>query len=152
MKQVKEVTGVCWVSNKKDRVSCKFLYHDNTAEVLSVPRDDNNIHWQTITATWTLEKIDENTTNTLSGIERQKLAHIARKKEAVETKRASVLFNSKIEAFEIPEVIAAPKHMKAQIRKAATATHVLALVAICISEAMKKQQQAEENNTGGTNS
>lgn len=139
MREITEINSVTWINNSQTRVMARFVYADGSSEVLSVPCEDGNAHWQEILARWTEEQITEFTDNATRDAEEQQIKRIAREKEAAETRKASHLFNAKIEAFDIPDVIAAPKELKTRIRKAKTTTEVTGIVALCMLKAMERQ-------------
>lgn len=143
MRSTTNITSVTWTSSKKDRVLCRCFYDDDTTEVLSIPVDDTNEDWQRVLEYTTVEDIDAFTAEAKRVAENDKLNRIQRDKEASEVKKASALFNAKVEAFDIPEVISAPKELKARIRKATSSTQVIGLVAVCFLKAMEKQNEQQ---------
>lgn len=143
MKEIQEIKSVTWTDNAESRVMARFIYADGTTEVLSIPRDDSNQHWQAVTQFWSVEQITEFTSGALEQAESRRLKAIARDREALDTKKASLLFNAKIEAFDVPEVVASPKELKSRIRKAKSVTEVAGVVAVCIMKAMERQNDQQ---------
>lgn len=145
MRPVKKVGSVTWVGNSKTRVMCRFFYEDETTEVMSIPVDESNEYWQEVLKHFTIQEITDFTNESKKVAEEDALARRQRDREATEVKKASALFNAKLEAFDIPEVLTAPKEIKARIRKATSAMQVSGLVAICYVKAM--EQQSEQSST-----
>lgn len=140
MRTVTKITSVTWTSDNKDRVLARFFFDDETTEVISVPtNEEGNEYWQEILKHQTIEEIDTFTAESKRQAEREIIQNIERDREANEVKKASALFNAKVEAFDIPEVIAAPKELKARIRKASSATQVMGLVAVCIMKSLEEK-------------
>lgn len=143
MRSITKINSITWTSSKKDRVLCRCYYDDDTTEVLSIPADDTNDDWKKVLEFASKEDIDAFTIEAKRVEENDKLNRIQRDKEASEVKKASTLFNAKVEAFDIPEVISAPKELKARIRKATSSTQVIGLVALCFLKAMDKQDEQQ---------
>lgn len=141
MSNITEVREVYWTDDKKDRVSALFVFEDGSKDLLSVAVSKTSEYWNFIEANISMETIDENTTKIVQEVREQRKLGEYRRQERDVQKKHNALFNTKIEAFEIPAVAAAPTSRKSKIRKAKSITEVLAQVAVCIIESENKPQE-----------
>lgn len=112
----------------KNRIRAGFVYESGQRLVVSFPVDEDNEEYQQFIALSSIEEVEANTQALRDRAAEQREKNIARQAEQTEQKRANALFNTKVEAFEIPVVQNADKEVKAKIRKATTSVEVIAIV------------------------
>lgn len=133
MKTLQTVEKPIWQDiETKDRILARFVYDDGSSNVMSFPVDESNEDYQSFLIHSSIEETDANTQQVRDEQLASREKAVARNAEAAEQKRANVLFNAKIEAFEHPAVQAASKGWKSKIRKATTTVDVVATVAALI--------------------
>jgi len=133
MKTIQAIENPIWQDvSTKDRIMARFVYDDGSSNVVSFPVDESNEDYQVFLQHSSHEDTETNTENVRAeqAVAREK--NVAQSSDRAEQKRANVLFNAKIEAFEHPLVQAASKAWKAKIRKATTTVEVVAIVAALI--------------------
>lgn len=141
MSNITEVKEVYWTDENKNRVSALFVFDDGSTDLLSVAVSQTSEYWKFIEDNISMEMIDENTDKVIREVrEQRKLGEYRREERNIQAKH-NALFNTKIEAFDIPAVASAPTARKSKIRKAKSVTEVLAQVAVCIIESENKPQE-----------
>jgi hypothetical protein len=139
---ITEVKNVYWVNDTKTRVSAIVSYDDGTTELLSIAESETSPFWQYIKENIPVEQIDQHTEEVAQATrEKRKLDEYRAQEREMQSKH-NTLFNTKIEAFDIPQVANASSARKSKIRKAKSVTEVLAQVTICLLEAEKAEQQS----------
>lgn len=128
------ISNVQWTSNNKDAVHAIATYEDGTIERLIVTKNEDNPFWQQIAETTPLSDIDAFTENIRLETRQQNKIEAYRQQENYIKRKYNDLFNAKIEAFDIPEVMNASAHNRSLIRKAKSLTEVYARVAACMIE------------------
>lgn len=124
----------------KARIRAGFVYEDQRRVVMSFPVDETNEEYQQFLTLSSIEEVEANTQDLRDKAAAQREKQVAQQAEKGEQKRANLLFNAKIEAFEMPIVQNASTEMKAKIRKASTTVEVIATVAMLL---MKEEQNVE---------
>lgn len=122
----------------KDRIRAGFVFDDDRRVVMVFPVDESNEEYQQFLTLSSIEEVEANTQLLRDQIAERREKQVAQQVEKAEQKRANVLFNAKVEAFELPIVQSAPKEIKASIRKATTTVEVIATIAML----MMKEQNA----------
>lgn len=133
MKTIQTIENPIWQDiTTKERIMARFVYDDGSSNVVSFPVDEANEDYQAFLLHSSLDDTEANTESVRAAQAAAREKIVAQSSDAAAQKRANVLFNAKIEAFEHPAVQAASKAWKAKIRKATTTVEVVATVAALI--------------------
>ena len=133
MKTIQTIENPIWQDvATKERIMARFVYDDGSSNVVSFPVDEANEDYQAFLQHSSLDDTETNTESVRAAQAAAREKSVAQSSDAAAQKRANVLFNAKIEAFEHPSVQAASKAWKAKIRKATTTVEVVATVAALI--------------------
>jgi|TARA_X000001036_G_scaffold439984_1_gene493502 hypothetical protein len=125
-----------WSNEKKDQVICQFHYESGPMVIAAVSdAEKGNPDWKEIMETFALEEIDKNTEKIIDEHKRKSDVTKEENKDKKEKQSSDVLFNSKLEAFEI-DIIKNSKNrkLKSRIRKAKNLTEVIAFSSALISK------------------
>lgn len=135
MRQLKEIINPIWQDvETKDRILARFVYEDGETAVLSLPVDEDNEDYKIFKQHYTLENVETQTQQLRAKQTEERAKQVAISDERSREKRANLLFNAKIEAFEVDAVKNADKAWKSRIRKAKTTVEVLAIVSLLIMQ------------------
>jgi len=135
MRVIKSLENPIWQDvEAKDRIIGRAVYEDGTASVLSFPVDPENEDYQQFLVLSSAEEVDTNTQTIRDKQAEERQKSVALQEERAREKRANVLFNAKIEAFEIPAVQKADAAWKSRIRKATTSVEVVAITTLLIMQ------------------
>lgn len=130
MKTIQTIEKPIWQDvETKTRLMARFVYDDGSANVVSFPVDPDNEDYKTFLEHSSHEQADINTQEIRDEQAANREKAVAQSTEKADQKKANALFNSKIEAFELPIVQGAPKEWKAKIRKATNTVEVVSIVA-----------------------
>ena len=126
----------------KKQIGCKFKYEDGREfNVVVSDTVEGNPDWKELIETFTDEEIQANTDVILERSRREADTRERIDKENSEKMKSDILFQCKLEAFEIEEVKnSADRDLKSKIRKSKNLTEVQAYTAALI---MKELSQGE---------
>jgi hypothetical protein len=135
MRKIKEINNPIWQDlETKDRIIAKFVYEDGGSAVMAFPVDENNSDYAAFMEFHSHDTVDSFTQEVRAKQTEERAKVIAINEEKTREKRANLLFNAKIEAFEVDAVKNADKGWKSRIRKAKTTVEVLAIVSMLIMQ------------------
>jgi len=130
----KKILDPYWCNNDKTQVGCQFEYDDGT--ILNVTVSDTaqgNPDWAEIHETFTKEQIDDNTNMMLERKRKEREERDRIDYENAEKMKADILFQAKLEAFEIEEIKnSTDRDLKSKLRKSKNLTELQAYAATLI--------------------
>jgi hypothetical protein len=134
---IKEIKTVYWVSSSRTSVHAIVVYEEGQVERVVVTKDENNPFWQKIMERMTEDDIENNTKELHQSKKQQAKVEAYRQQEKHIQRKYNELFNAKIEAFDLPEVVNASAENRSLIRKSKNLTELYARVAACIISSSK---------------
>lgn len=134
-----------WSNNDKTQVGCQFVYEDGRHfNVVVSDTADGNPDWKEIFENFNAEEIDKNTEEMLDRNRKQQEQREKIDAENAEKMKQEILFQAKLEAFEIEEIKnSQDRDLKSKIRKSKNLTEVQAYASILIMKELEKSATAE---------
>lgn len=100
--------------------------------------------WESLLSNYTMDDLDKMSEEKAAKEEEQKEIRRQQENDQMESERQKILFERKLEAFEIPEVKSSKnKQLRARIRKSKSEMEVVAFVSLIIAEELAKENGGE---------
>ena len=133
---VRTIKNPHWINNARTILSAEFHYSDGRVLNATINKGDtNNPDWNEITAKFTPEQIEQNTSRAIGKQAREREMQRVQDQAAKEKKRQEELFAVKLKAFEVDAVKATQNRaLKSAIRRAKSDFEVMAFTAAIIME------------------
>jgi len=131
-----------WSSKIKDQVICQFHYENGPMVVAAVSdTEEGNPDWKEIMETFTEAEINKNTKKLGDEHKRKRDAAKEENKDQKEKQSGDILFNAKLEAFDIDYIKnSTNRKLKSRIRKAQNLTEVIAFSSALILKEIDNEE------------
>lgn len=142
-----------WTNATKDRLTCRLnIHHDDgsfSTSVATVHKFDANgsisKDYEEILDQNSIEDIEKVTLERIERHRKERAAHIQRKEEIEKSKSLELVFNKKLEAFQIEAIKnSTNRELKSKLRKAKSEIELHAYATIIIMESMNEQKESKE--------
>ncbi len=142
----REILDPYWGNNLKTQIICKFKFANGGIATAAVSKtEEGNPDWDAIFEKFTVEQIDENTTDKIKSRDEIVLKNQIDDQKRIENMRRESLFLAKTDAFEL-DLVRTSKNtaLKSKLRKAATPLEVM-IFATMIAIENYQQITAQQN-------
>jgi hypothetical protein len=132
-------------NNAETQVGCQFEYEDGTILNATVSdTDEGNPDWAEIFDLFTKEEIQKNTQMMLDRNRKEREERERIDMENAEKMKADILFQAKLEAFEIEEIKNSQnRELKSKIRKSKNLTELQAYAAVLVMKELETGEASE---------
>jgi hypothetical protein len=133
----KDIVKPYYTNNMKDQIVCEFHWENGAVQVATVTKSDDNPDWKLIHEQHTEEAIEAFTAEFLDEHRRRQSEAKRRDSSAKVERETELLFQIKLETFEIEEVKSSKNRtLKSKIRRAKTPSEVYAYAAAIVMESL----------------
>lgn len=140
----KKIVNPHWINNARTVLSAEFHYDDGRKMQATITNiDAGNPDWDQIKAQFTMEEIEQNTLRAMKEQARKNAERKAREEADKIRKQNEILFDAKLQAFEIDAIKnSTDRKTKARIRRAKSLIEIHAFASKIITDAAAAEDAA----------